>query len=99
MTTATKFRTGRGGLRLEAENGLISVFGSLAKNIEFGVNDEGLAVMRYYDNDGTLLYDLGPSGISSVRRDNDTWSLKRLVYLGVDANAMFGTYWNTAKNT
>jgi len=98
VTTATKFRTARSGLRLEAENGLISVFGSLAKNIEFGVNDEGLAVMRYYDNDGTVLYDLGPSGISSVRRDNDTWSLKRLVYLGVDANAMFGTYWNTAKN-
>lgn len=98
VTTATKFRTARSGLRLEAENGLLSVFGSLAKNIEFGVNDEGLAVMRYYDNDGTLLYDLGPSGISSVRRDNDTWSLKRLVYLGVDANAMFGTYWNTAKN-
>ena len=98
VTTSTKFRTARSGLRLEAENGLISVFGSLAKNIEFGVNDEGLAVMRYYDNDGTLLYDLGPSGISSVRRDNDTWSLKRLVYLGVDANAMFGTYWNTAKN-
>ena len=98
MTTSTKFRTARSGLRLEAENGLIRVFGSLAKNIEFGVNDEGLAVMRYYDNDGTLLYDLGPSGISTVRRDNDTWSLKRLVYLGVDANAMFGPYWNTAKN-
>lgn len=98
VTTSTKFRTARSGLRLEAENGLISVFGSLAKNIEFGVNDEGLAVMRYYDNDGTLLYDLGPSGISSVRRDNDSWSLRRLTYLGVDASEMFGSYWNTAKN-
>ena len=98
VTTSTKFRTGRSGLRLEAENGLIKVFGSIAKNIEFGVNDEGLAVMRYYDNDGALLYDLGPNGISSVRRDNDSWSLRRLTYLGADASEMFGSYWNTAKN-
>lgn len=74
------------------------MFGSIAKNIEFGVNEEGLAVMRYYDNDGALLYDLGPSGISSVRRDNDTWNLKRLTYIGMDADALFGSYWDTAKN-
>lgn len=98
VATSTKFRTARSGLRLEAENGLIRVFGSVAKNIEFGVNDEGLAVMRYYDNDGALLYDLGPSGISSVRRDNDTWNLKRLTYLGSSDDSLFGDYWNTAKN-
>ena len=97
-TTASKFRTAKAGLRLEAENGLISIFGSLSKNIEFGVNEEGLAIMRYYDNDGTLLYDLGPSGISSVKRDNDKWVLKRLTYLGTDADGLFGTYWETAKN-
>lgn len=97
-TTASKFRTARNGLRMEAANGLISIFGSLAKNIEFGVNEEGLAVMRYYDNDGTLLYDLGPSGISTVKRENDKWVLKRLTYLGADADDLFGTYWATAKN-
>lgn len=98
VTTATKFRTGKSGLRLEAENGLISVFGNLAKNIEFGVDDEGLAVMRYFDNDGVLLYDLGPNGISSVKRDNDKWVLKRLTYLGLDEKVLFGDMWNTAKN-
>ena len=98
VTTSTKFRTARSGLRLEAENGLIRVFGSLAKNIEFGVNEEGLAVMRYYDNDGVLLYDLGPTGISSVKRANDTWNTKRLTYLGVDTSELFGSYWQKAKN-
>ena len=98
VTTATKFRTGKSGLRLEAENGLISVFGNLAKNIEFGVNDEGLAVMRYFDNDGVLLYDLGPNGISSVKRDNDKWVLKRLTYLGLDEKVLFGEMWPTAVN-
>lgn len=98
VTTSTKFRTGKSGLRLEAENGLISVFGNLAKNIEFGVDDEGLAVMRYFDNDGVLLYDLGPNGISSVKRDNDKWVLKRLTYLGLNEKVLFGDMWETAKN-
>lgn len=98
VTTATKFRTGKSGLRLEAENGLISVFGNLAKNIEFGVDDEGLAVMRYFDNDGVLLYDLGPNGISAVKRDNDKWVLKRLTYLGIDEEVLFGELWFTAMN-
>ena len=98
VTTSTKFRTGRSGLRLEAENGLIKVFGSIAKNIEFGVNEEGLAVMRYYDNDGTLLYDLGPSGISTVKRANDTWKLTRLTFLGETENGVFREYWNVTTN-
>lgn len=98
VTTSTKFRTARSGLRLEVANGLISVFGSIAKNIEFGINDEGLAVMRYYDNDGTLLYDLGPSGMSSVKRDNSNWVLKRLTFLGAGVTELFSGYWNTAKN-
>ena len=98
VTTSTKFRTGRSGLRLEAENGLISVFGSIAKNIEFGVNEEGLAVMRYYDNDGTLLYDLGPSGISTVKRANDTWKLTRLTFLGETESGVFREYWNVTTN-
>lgn len=98
VTTSTKFRTGRIGLRLEAENGLIKVFGSIAKNIEFGVNEEGLAVMRYYDNDGTLLYDLGPSGISTVKRANDTWKLTRLTFLGETENGVFREYWNVTTN-
>ena len=98
VATSTKFRTGRSGLRLEVENGLISVFGSIAKNIEFGVNEEGLAVMRYYDNDGTLLYDLGPSGISTVKRANDTWKLTRLTFLGETESGVFKEYWNITTN-
>lgn len=98
VTTATKFRTGKSGLRLEAENGLIRIFGNLTKNIEFGVDDEGLAVMRYFDNDGVLLYDLGPNGISAVKRDNDKWVLKRLTYLGIDEDVLFGKLWPTAMN-
>ena len=83
------FRTARGGCRMEAENGGISIFGSIAKNIEGGVNEEGLAILRYYDNDGTMLYDLGPNGLSSVKRDNDSWRLMRLAYVGSSQAEIF----------
>lgn len=45
-------------------DGLIEVFGSNGfLNISFGVNESGYAVLRYYDNNGNLLYDLGPEGL------------------------------------
>ena len=54
--------------------------------------------MRYFDIDGVLLYDLGPNGISAVKRDNDKWVLKRLTYLGIDEEVLFGELWPTAMN-
>ena len=98
IATSTKFRTGRSGLRLEAENGLISVFGNITKNIEFGVNEEGLAVMKYYDNNGTLLYDLGPEGIKTVERAQDIWSTIRLTFVGISLIDVFDTYWGKVMN-
>ena len=89
VVTAEKFKTARGGCRMEAEDGLIKIFGTTAKNIEFGVNEEGLAVLRYYDNDGTLLYDLGPAGMSTVRRENDSWRTLRMAYLGENISDIF----------
>lgn len=97
-STATKFRTGKTGLRLEAANGLISVFGYLSKNIEFGVDNEGMAVMRYYDNNGILLYDLGPSGIKKVDRASDSWVTTRLAYVGNTLQDVFGSYLSVVKN-
>lgn len=38
-------------------------------NMVFGLDDNGMAVMSYYDNNGNLLYDLGPNGISSSNLD------------------------------
>ena len=49
--------------------GMISVYGRAnAPNIRFGVNAEGYAVMEYYDNAGNLLYDLGPAGMSTIKK-------------------------------
>lgn len=46
-------------------NGLLEVFNNLGTcNIRFGLRN-GYAVLSYYDNDGNLLYDLGPNGIQA----------------------------------
>ena len=38
-----------------------------AKNIEFGVDENGYAVLKYLDNDGNQIYDLGPNGFRYVK--------------------------------
>ena len=57
---ATEARVVIGGSTME-------VYGTNgAMNIRFGVNEDGYAVMSYYDNGGNLLYDLGPNGLSTI---------------------------------
>ena len=46
-------------------NGLIEVLNNVGNcNIRFGLKN-GYAVLSYYDNNGNLLYDLGPNGIDA----------------------------------
>lgn len=43
---------------------IIEIFGANGyRNISFGVNENGYAVLQYYDNNGNMLYDLGPEGL------------------------------------
>lgn len=65
--TAGKLATmNRGEGYVKAEDGLLSVFnGSGQCNIRFGYDaNSGMMVLSYYDNNGNLLYDLGPSGLT-----------------------------------
>lgn len=55
---------GMAGVVIEA--GLMKVFNPDGNcNIQFGVNDDGYAVLSYYDNSGRKLYDLGPDGLDA----------------------------------
>lgn len=66
-TVATKFKTGVDGCRVEVESGMMKVFGSAGvPNIQFGVDGDGRSILCYYDNDGTLKYNLGPDGIMNA---------------------------------
>lgn len=51
---------------VEISGGLARFFGDAGVcNMRIGVDASGMAVLSYYDNDGNLLYDLGPSGIDT----------------------------------
>lgn len=53
--------------KVKIEGSLMEVFGKGgAKNIEFGVDENGYAVLKYLDNDGNQIYDLGPNGFRYV---------------------------------
>lgn len=52
----------------------MKVFGNSAMNIRFGVNEDGYAVLEYYDNDGRKLYDLGPGGITDIPISEESWT-------------------------
>lgn len=68
---------GSNGARVSISDGIMEFFGSVNKtkpNIRFGLNSEGSAVLSYYDNNGDLLYDLGPDGISTMDKTNGTFT-------------------------
>lgn len=68
---------GSNGARVAISDGMMEFFGSVNKtkpNIRFGLNSEGSAILSYYDNNGNFLYDLGPSGISTMNKTNGTFT-------------------------
>lgn len=77
-------RTGISGPRVEIVGSEIEIFGDFARNIKFGVNSEGYAVLEYFDNDGRKLYDLGPTGITSIPITEESWTKVRMKYLGTN---------------
>lgn len=68
---------GSNGARVAISDGMMEFFGSVNKtkpNIRFGLNSEGSAILSYYDNNGNFLYDLGPSGISTMDKTDGTFT-------------------------
>ena len=61
-----KLKTAESGARIEASGTLMEIYGKQARNIVFGVDDNGFATLSYYNNAGTKLYDLGPNGLNYV---------------------------------
>ncbi len=55
-------------------------------NIRFGLTSDGFMVLQYYDNDGNLLYDLGPSGLTQSAIVGQKWYSSQwvAVALGTD---------------
>ena len=72
--------TGSNGQRVSIEDGLMQIFGKNgACNIKFGVNDNGEAVLSYYDNNGKWLYDLGPNKLDGSQITSSEVTVKEYV--------------------
>lgn len=91
---------GSNGERVAISDGMMEFFGSVNKtkpNIRFGLNSEGSAVLSYYDNNGNFLYDLGPSGISTMDKSNGSFTEYKFYtsqnLFGVSSTPLsYGTY-------
>lgn len=91
--TSKIVRTAAYGSRTEIEGNTIKIFNdiSIFPNIVFGMKN-GYAVMEYYDNDGVMLYDLGPEGISMVDVVEEAWiEVSNLLFLGIDYTTVLTT--------
>lgn len=71
VTLQTIHNTGEPYINIQ--KGIIDVYGTVARNIQFGVNDQGMAVLKYFDNDGINLYDLGPNGLDTKNLQTAQW--------------------------
>lgn len=69
----------------------MEVFGATGiKNIEFGVDEEGYATMKYFDNDGNFLYDLGPAGLRYLQVVNASFN-RNVFYSALKTDSTTGT--------
>lgn len=72
--------TGSNGQRVSIEDGLMQIFGKNgACNIKFGVNDNGEAILSYYDMNGKWLYDLGPNKLDGSQITSSTVTVNEYV--------------------
>ena len=76
-------------------NGLIEVLNNVGNcNIRFGLKN-GYAVLSYYDNNGNLLYDLGPNGIDAS--DIKASKLEKVtIYCPNDGHGFYSTQYLTS---
>ena len=94
LVRAQRLQTrGTNGSEVQIENGMMQVFGAAGvANIRFGLDENGYATLGYYDNDGNLLYDLGPKGIVSLNLTKP--SLTRAMYIDLAAAGLTTPYYS-----
>ena len=78
-----------GGSYIKIADGLMEVYGKpdsvgkKHKNIDFGIDDEtGFAVLRFFDNNDVLRYDLGPHGLRQFSATPERWDDTILAPIG-----------------
>ncbi len=78
-----KFRTRNlGAGYIDLTGSLMSVFGTVAKNIEFGIDDKGRAILKFYDNVGNNTLNLSPDGLKAESISVASFTALGVCYIG-----------------
>ncbi len=78
-----KFRTrNTGSGYIDLTGPLMSVFGTVAKNIEFGIDDKGRAILKFYDNAGNNTLNLSPDGLKAEEITVASFTALGVCYIG-----------------
>lgn len=78
-----KFKTRNNGAGyIDLTGSMMSVFGAVAKNIEFGIDTKGQAVLKFYDNAGNNTLNLSPDGIKAENITASSFSPLEVCYIG-----------------
>lgn len=71
---------------IDLTGSMMSVFGAVAKNIEFGIDEKGQAILKFYDNAGNNTLNLSPDGIKAENITTATFSPLEVCYIGAVGN-------------
>lgn len=78
-----KFKTRNNGAGyIDLTGSMMSVFGAVAKNIEFGIDEKGQAILKFYDNAGNNTLNLSPDGIKAENITTSSFSPLEVCYIG-----------------
>lgn len=78
-----KFRTrNTGSGYIDLTGPLMQVFGAVARNIAFGLDEKGQAVLKFYDNAGNNTLNLSPSGLKAENIRIANFSPLEVCYIG-----------------
>lgn len=78
-----KFKTRNNGAGyIDLTGSMMSVFGAVAKNIEFGIDEKGQAILKFYDNAGNNTLNLSPDGIKAENIGTSSFSPLEVCYIG-----------------
>ena len=82
-----KFKTRNNGAGfIDLTGSMMSVFGAVSKNIEFGIDTKGQAILKFYDNAGNNTLNLSPDGIKAENITTATFSPLEVCYIGEVGN-------------
>lgn len=97
--------TNNGAGYIDLTGSMMSVFGAVSKNIEFGIDAKGQAILKFYDNAGNNTLNLSPDGLKAENIITSSFNGLEVCYIGEEGevnyldpdNTVFNEYFTNIK--